>query len=153
MENEVTIEHDKEHNILTFQAKGEVEFLENITESVISTFTNSSDIEQKDYVKAYDVNTGYIGEEVKIDSSDTSTPEHYITGIKKHKGYEDRYKCRYICSNCGTKENKYLYRYSRYMLCRLCNEKMKVTWIEDKYDVTTDQYKNFAFAGDYNPSL
>ena len=30
---------------------------------------------------------------------------------------------------------------------------MKVTWIEDKYDVTTDQYKNFAFAGDYNPSL
>lgn len=153
MENEVTIKHDKSNDILTFQAKGEIEFLESITETVISSFTNAKELKDKDFVKAYDVNNGYVGETIEIDSSNKSTPEHYITGIKKENGNQDRYKCRYICPSCGAKENKYLYKYSEYMSCRLCEERIPVTWIEDEYDTEADKYKNYAYAGKYKPSF
>lgn len=153
MENEVTIKHDKTNDILTFQAKGEIDFLENITKTVISKFYKTMDSDQKDLVKAYDVNKGYIGKTIDIDNSKKVTPEHYTTGIKKQDGEQNRYKCRYICPNCGAKENKYLYKYSEYMYCRLCNEKMPVTWMEDYYEAETDKYNNFAFAGKFKPKI
>lgn len=153
MENEIVIKQDKTNETLTFQAKGEIEFLENITNLVISNFNNSSEVDQTDFVKAYDPNSGYIGKTVDITKEKKKVPEHFKTGIKKRSDEPEKYKCRYICPKCGTKENKYLYLYSEYMYCRVCNEKLSVTWIADEYNNETDEYNNFAFAGKFQPRL
>lgn len=154
LENEVTIKRDEKSGIVTFQAKGEIEFLENITNHVIANFTKANDSNANDFVKAYDSNNGYIGKSVDIDKDEKDTPEHYVTGIKRNiGGGGNKYKCRYICPNCGTKENKYLDKHSEYMHCRVCNERLSVTWMEDYSNVKTDEFKNFAFAGEFNPKI
>ena len=153
MENEIEIKHDETNDIITFQARGEATFLEDITRMVLYEFHNSKHVTQSSHTKAYDTNKGYIGEEVEITKQDKNVPEFYLTGIKESNSEANRYKCRYICNKCGTKENKYLHKYTEYLYCRVCKERMSVTWVEDEYDTDSDEYNNFAFAGKFRPKI
>lgn len=149
MENEVTIKHNED--TLTFQAKGEVDFLEHITRVVLSEFNNNYSESEQSFVKAYDSQKGYVGETIEMSKADSNVPEHYLTGVKISKNGDQRYKCRYICPHCGTKENKYIEKYCEYILCRVCNKKLYVDWVEDNHDAEHDSYKNFAYAGKFLP--
>lgn len=151
MENEVVITRDKTNERLTFQAKGDIDFLESITATVLSEFNDNTINHNSNFVKGYDALNGYIGETVNIAKSDEDVPNHYLTGIKTFEDGSKKYKCRYICSDCGTKENKYLTKYSEYTYCRKCNHRMYVKWVDDEYEEEKDTYNNFAYAGKFKP--
>lgn len=150
MKNEIEIKRDELNKVITFQAKGEIDFLENITRTVITEFKKDKN-EIENFAKAYNGDDGYIGEEIEINDKEKGVPEHYKTGVKKERNQSDKYKCRYICPKCGTKENKYLYKYSEYMYCRVCNERLIVSWIDDEYEEEKDSYNNYAYAGKFKP--
>ena len=151
MENEIIIKQNTNDNTVTFQAKGEADFLEHITQVVISRFNNGQSESGQSFVKSYDTQRGYVGETVEIDNVNSSVPEHYITGIKTSKNGNKKYKCRYICTHCNAKENKYIEKYTEYILCRVCNQRMYVDWVEDNHNVEYDDFNNFAYAGKFLP--
>lgn len=151
MENEVIIKKNKNDNTLTFQAKGEVDFLEHITHAVLSEFNNGYSESDPSFIKGYDSQKGYIGETIELSNVDSNVPEHYITGVKVSENGNKRYKCRYICTHCDTKENKYIEKYFEYILCRVCNKKMYVNWVEDNHNAKQDNFNNFAYAGKFLP--
>lgn len=154
MENEVIINKSEDNNTITFQAKGEVDFLEHITRVVLKEFNNSDNESDHSVVKAYDLQNGYIGETIDInkdDSNNSNVPEHFITGIKHFDDGNEKFRCRYICPECNTKENKYIEKYFEYIYCRSCNNKLYVDWVEDNYNKEHDSFNNFAYAGKYKP--
>lgn len=153
MENELTIKQNKKVNTVTFQTKGNIDFLEHITRVVISELNNSYVENDQSFVKGYDSQKGYVGETVEINRSDSNVPEHYLTGIKTSESGNKKYKCRYICTHCDTKENKYIEQYSEYILCRICKNKLYVNWVEDNHNVKKDSFNNFAYAGKFLPKF
>lgn len=152
MENEIIIKQSKSDDTVTFQAKGEVEFLEHITRVVLNDLNNNNLENKEPLTKGYDPLKGYIGETLEVENGKSNVPDHFLTGIKEDGGVK-KYKCRYICPNCGAKENKYIQKYNEYISCRICNERLSVTWLEDEYTVDHDNYQNFSYAGNFKPFL
>lgn len=153
MNNEVIINQNKNDNIITFQAKGEADFLQNITSLVLNDMSEGIEKKRESLIQSYDSQKGYIGEKLKFYDKNSNIPEHYLTGIKVYDDGSQRYRCRYICPNCNTKENKYIAKYFEYIECRNCNQKLSVDWVEDTHNVEHDIFHNFACAGSFSPKF
>ena len=146
-ENQVNITQSKDENTLTFQVKGNADFVERMTDKAMAEYFKLIDTTDS-HIKGFDKVEGYIGEgtEYTTPSESKDEPDYYQTGIK-----DNRFRCHYICSHCQTKENKYINNKEKYIRCRACNSILNVHWYEREYGIKTDRFNNFACAGDYIP--
>lgn len=146
--NKVIIHHNKDNNEVTFQAIGNSEFVESMTDKVLKEYFGYQSSEAKTYVRAFG-NEGYHGEVIHDNKENTELitdgkRTHNVTG-------ETLYRCRYICPNCDLASNRYITENTTTIYCHDCNEALTPKSNKEEYNEAVDKFGNYYFAGKYVP--
>lgn len=79
-------------------------------------------------------------------------PEYFQTGVKDKDGIP-HYRCRYMCTSCGTISNHYIPEGANSVNCHECNEEMEVLSVKEETGHETDKFANWYVAGHFQPRI
>lgn len=161
--NKVIIHHNKDSNEVTFQAIGNSDFVESMTDKVLKEYFGYENSEAKKYIQTFSKD-GYHGEIIEDNTKGNDDTHHFInegkrthnvteeTGKRTHNVTgETLYRCRYICPKCDLQSNRYITKNTTTIYCHECNESFTPHSNKAEYNEETDRFGNYYYAGKYIP--